>query len=85
MIKDYETKDKEKIIDRLINLASFFQMNQKNLLVRSIDKIFNDRALLYRFSDTIEDEYSLEIILIGQATRLQKINQKIKEISWEIK
>jgi ATP-dependent DNA helicase RecQ len=84
-IKDYETKDKDKIIDRLINLASFFEMNQKNLLVRSIDKIFNDRTLLYKFSATIEDEYSLGEILSGQVTRLQKINQKIKEIPWEIK
>jgi len=83
-IKDYENKDKDKVFNRLIQLASYFEMNQKNLLVRSIDKIFKDRALLYRFSETIEDEYSLSIILTGQVARLRKVNQQIKEISWEI-
>jgi len=84
-IKNHEDIDKDKVFNRLIQLASYFKMNQKNLLVRSIDKIFNDRTLLYRFSETIEDEYSLNIILIEQVARLRKINQQIGEISWEIK
>lgn len=82
-IKDNDNVYKGNVIGKIIKLASYFEMKQKNLLVRSIDKIFNDRTLLNLFSETIEDEYSLNIILTRQVARLQKINQQIKEISWE--
>jgi len=84
-IKTYDASIRDKLFDALIRIAEHFTMNQKNLLVRSIDNIFDDSTLLYKFSTTIEDEYSMSVILMGQVRRLEKVNQQIKEISWEIK
>ncbi len=84
-VKLYDDNIRDNIFDALIKIAEHFSMDQKNLLVRSIDDIFDDNTLLHKFSETIEDEYSMSVILAGQARRLEKINQQIKEIKWEIK
>ncbi len=84
-IKTFDAHEQDKIFDDLIKLAESFDMNQKNLLVRSVDNVFNDSSLLHRFATAIEDEYSMSIILMGQVRRLERINQQIKEISWEAK
>jgi len=82
-IKVFDPHDQNEIFDNLITLAESFEMKQKNLLVRSVDNVFENSDLLHRFAIGIEDEYSMSIILMGQVRRLERINQQIKEIPWE--
>lgn len=84
-IKTYNEDIKDNIFDALIKIVESCTMSQKNLLVCSVDSIFNDSSLLHRFATAIEDEYSMSIILSDQVKRLERINQQIKEISWEVK
>ena len=84
-IKIYDESIRDNIFDELIKIANSFTMDQKNLLVRSVDNVFDDSTVLHKFSTTLEDEYSMSIILLGQVKRLKTINKHIKENLWETK
>lgn len=85
IIKNYNQVVQSYIIDELIVLASHLSKQSQTALAESFHTIFQKDTLLHKFYDTIQDEYSLAIILEAQLSRLTTISKQLQETSWQIK
>ena len=86
-IIEYEQNDIDIILNKIINIViEITKMDasiNKYELVKSIDSVFKDIKIMRKFYNTIQDEYSLSVILGFESKRLKGINTKIEEIEWQ--
>lgn len=80
-IKENMDQDTQKvIINNTLKMASHFNIQEKDLLAESIIKYFPD--FKRKIFETIEDRYSMSMLLEEPANRLNRIMEEIKK--WNI-
>ena len=76
-IKNYNSDDKNFIVDEIIKIGKNCNDQNKNLLAESLfNNIDNSKDFLYKLSLELEDTYSTYEILTGITNKLTRINEE---------
>jgi ATP-dependent DNA helicase RecQ len=76
-IQDYESADKEFIVEQVLRIGQELSDNNKSYLAKSLYKFFNSHEFLLRISKSLGDSFSMATLVEQANKKLKTINKKI--------
>ncbi len=78
-VKAFESENLNLFLKNLFKLGVILPINQRNKLVESIHRVFQDDLLLRKINDVFEDDYSQLTIIEQNSKKLQPLINRIHE------